>query len=92
MVAEKSFCLSLQVDSVEAVLELCGFVDALLQGLMDAPGELWATERARLLVQLLCACHQCLKLNGDCRPLLSLIQQLLSSCKVRCIFIRCWMS
>ncbi|XP_032439079.1 focadhesin isoform X2 [Xiphophorus hellerii] len=72
----------LQVDSVEAVLELCGFVDVLLQGLMDAPGELWATERARLLVQLLCACHQCLKLNGDCRPLLSLIQQLLSACKV----------
>ncbi|XP_043953730.1 focadhesin isoform X1 [Gambusia affinis] len=72
----------LQVDSVEAVLELCGFVDSLLQGLMDAPGELWATERARLLVQLLCACHQCLKLNGDCRPLLSLIQQLLPACKV----------
>uniref|UniRef100_A0A3P9NBD4 Focadhesin n=1 Tax=Poecilia reticulata TaxID=8081 RepID=A0A3P9NBD4_POERE len=81
MMAEKSFCLSLQVDSVEAVLELCGFVDALLQGLMDAPGELWAMERARLLVQLLCACHQCLKLNGDCRPLLSLIQQLLPACK-----------
>uniref|UniRef100_A0A087XI00 Focadhesin n=1 Tax=Poecilia formosa TaxID=48698 RepID=A0A087XI00_POEFO len=71
----------LQVNSVEAVLELCGFVDALLQGLMDAPGELWATERARLLVQLLCACHQCLKLNGDCRPLLSLIQKLLPACK-----------
>ncbi|XP_054914412.1 focadhesin isoform X2 [Poeciliopsis prolifica] len=72
----------LQVDSVEAVLELCGFVDALLQSLLDAPGDLWATERARLLVQLLCACHQCLKLNGDCRPLLSLIQQLLPACKV----------
>ncbi|XP_012735632.2 focadhesin [Fundulus heteroclitus] len=72
----------LQVDSVEALLELCGFVDTLLQGLMSASGELWTTERARLLVQLLCACHQCLKLNGDCRPLLNLIQQLLPTSKV----------
>lgn len=79
----------MQVDSVEAVLELCGFVDALLHGLMDAPGERWTTERARLLVQLLCACQQCLKLNGDCRPLLILMQQLLPACKVGRFFIRC---
>ncbi|KAM4714416.1 focadhesin isoform 2-T3 [Anableps anableps] len=72
----------LQVDCVEAVLELCGFVDALLQGLTSASGELQTTERARLLVQLLCACQQCIKLNGDCSPLLSLIQQLLPACKV----------
>ncbi|XP_038155293.1 focadhesin [Cyprinodon tularosa] len=71
-----------QVDSVEAVLELSGFVDILLQGLMEASGELWETERVRLLVQLLCACHQCLRVNGDCRPLLNLMQQLLPACKV----------
>uniref|UniRef100_A0A3B5A296 Focadhesin n=1 Tax=Stegastes partitus TaxID=144197 RepID=A0A3B5A296_9TELE len=68
----------MQVDSVEAVLELCGFVDALLQGLIGASGERWKTERSGLLLQLLCACQRCLKLNGDCRPLLNLIQQLLS--------------
>ncbi|MED6274371.1 hypothetical protein CHARACLAT_015768 [Characodon lateralis] len=72
----------LQVDSMEAVLEMCGFVDTLLQSLIGAPGELWTSERPRLLVQLLCACHQCLKLNGDCRLLLNLIQQLLPACKV----------
>uniref|UniRef100_A0A7N8WSZ9 Focadhesin n=1 Tax=Mastacembelus armatus TaxID=205130 RepID=A0A7N8WSZ9_9TELE len=65
------------LDSVEAVLELGGFFDALLQGLLQGPTERWRTERARLLLQLLCACQRCLNLNGDCRPLLSLIQQLL---------------
>uniref|UniRef100_A0A7N8Y4K1 Focadhesin n=1 Tax=Mastacembelus armatus TaxID=205130 RepID=A0A7N8Y4K1_9TELE len=67
----------MQLDSVEAVLELGGFFDALLQGLLQGPTERWRTERARLLLQLLCACQRCLNLNGDCRPLLSLIQQLL---------------
>nr|XP_033465601.1 focadhesin [Epinephelus lanceolatus] len=71
----------MQVDSVEAVLELCGFVDTLLQGLVPACEERWRTERAGLLLQLLCACHRCLKLNGDCRPLLSLLQQLLHACQ-----------
>ncbi|XP_028988970.1 focadhesin isoform X2 [Betta splendens] len=71
----------MQVDSVEAVLELCGFVDALLQGLLQAPEASWRKERAELLLQLLCACHRCLQLNGDCRPLLSLMQQLLPSCR-----------
>uniref|UniRef100_A0AAQ5YU84 DUF3730 domain-containing protein n=1 Tax=Amphiprion ocellaris TaxID=80972 RepID=A0AAQ5YU84_AMPOC len=71
----------MQVDSMEAVLELCGFMDALLQGLIRASGDCWKTERAGMLLQLLCACQRCLKLNGDCRPLLNLIQQLLSSCQ-----------
>ncbi|XP_051799781.1 focadhesin isoform X3 [Acanthochromis polyacanthus] len=71
----------MQVDSMEAVLELCGFVDTLLQGLIRASGDRWKTERAGMLLQLLCACQRCLKLNGDCRPLLNLIQQLLSSCQ-----------
>ncbi|XP_069034005.1 focadhesin isoform X1 [Embiotoca jacksoni] len=66
----------MQVDGVEAVLELCGFVDALLRAL-GASGESWRAERAELLLQLLCACQRCLQLNGDCRPLLSLMQQLL---------------
>ncbi|XP_039996604.1 focadhesin [Xiphias gladius] len=71
----------MQVDSVEAVLELCGFMDALLQGLVRASEEPWRTERARLLLHLLCACQRCLKLNGDCRPLLNLLQQLLPACQ-----------
>ncbi|KAI3375862.1 hypothetical protein L3Q82_004137 [Scortum barcoo] len=71
----------MQVDSVEAVLELCGFVDALLQGLVRAPEERWRTESVGLLLQLLCACQRCLKLSGDCRPLLSSVQQLLPACQ-----------
>ncbi|XP_076581516.1 focadhesin [Chaetodon auriga] len=71
----------MQVDSVEAVLELCGFVDALLQGLIPASGDRWRTERVGLLLQLLCACQRCLTLNGDCRPLLNLLQQLLPACQ-----------
>ncbi|XP_045921800.1 focadhesin [Micropterus dolomieu] len=71
----------MQVDSVEAVLELCGFVDSLLQGLVLAPEQRWRTERVGLLLQLLCACQRCLKLNGDCRPLLNSLQQLLPACQ-----------
>ncbi|XP_037537542.1 focadhesin [Nematolebias whitei] len=71
----------LQLDDVEAVLELCGFVDALLQGLLRVSGESWTRERVGLLLQLLCACQRCLKLNGDCRPLLDLMQQLLPACQ-----------
>ncbi|KAM9335629.1 focadhesin [Symphorus nematophorus] len=71
----------MQVDSVEAVLELCGFMGTLLQGLIVASEERWRTERAGLLLQLLCACQRCLSLNGDCRPLLHLLQQLLPACK-----------
>ncbi|XP_071334354.1 focadhesin [Trachinotus anak] len=71
----------MQVDSVEAVLELCGFTDALLQGLARASEEQRRTERASLLLDLLCACQRCLKLNGDCRPLLNLLQQLLPACQ-----------
>ncbi len=66
---------------MEAVLELCGFVDALLHGLFAASEERWRTERVELLLQLLCACQRCLSLNGDCRPLLSLLQQLLPACQ-----------
>ncbi|XP_068443622.1 focadhesin [Clinocottus analis] len=67
----------MQVDSAEAVLELCGFADALLQGLVLAPEERWRAERVGLLLQLLCACQRCLELNGDCRPLLCVLQRLL---------------
>lgn len=76
-----------QVDSMEAVLELCGFVDVLLQSLIQASEEQWRTERTGLLLQLLCACQRCLGLNGDCRPLLCLMQQLLPCCqRVRIFF------
>ncbi|KAM8747268.1 focadhesin [Acanthopagrus schlegelii] len=71
----------MQVDSVEAVLELCGFISALLQGLVSASEEHWRAERVGLLLQLLCACQRCLSLNGDCRPLLSLLQKLLPVCQ-----------
>ncbi|XP_053199817.1 focadhesin [Scomber japonicus] len=71
----------MQVDSVEAVLELRGFMDTLLQGLAGASEERWRTERVGLMLQLLCACQRCLKLSGDCRPLLSLMQQLLPACQ-----------
>uniref|UniRef100_A0A8C4I042 Focadhesin n=1 Tax=Dicentrarchus labrax TaxID=13489 RepID=A0A8C4I042_DICLA len=71
----------MQVDCVEALLELCGFADALLQGLVPASEKRWRTESVGLLLQLLCACQRCLQLNGDCRPLLSLIQQLLPACQ-----------
>uniref|UniRef100_A0A669B4I4 Focadhesin n=1 Tax=Oreochromis niloticus TaxID=8128 RepID=A0A669B4I4_ORENI len=69
--------LSLQVDSVEAVLELCAFVGALLQDLTGTSGDQWKPEKAVLALQLLCACRRCLELNGDCRPIIGLIQQLL---------------
>ncbi|XP_074555425.1 focadhesin [Halichoeres trimaculatus] len=71
----------MQVDGVEAVLELSGFVDALLQGLLSSSEERCRSERARLLLQLLCASQLCLKLNGDCRPLLSSLHRLLLVCK-----------
>lgn len=71
----------MQVDSVEALLELCGFFSALLQRLVSAPEERWRAERVGLLQQLLCACRRSLLLNGDCRPLLSLMQQLLPACQ-----------
>ncbi|KAF1380319.1 hypothetical protein PFLUV_G00162410 [Perca fluviatilis] len=83
----------MQVDSVEAVLELCGFLGALLQGLAPAPDPTaalapapapehrWRSQRVGLLLQLLCACQRCLKLNGDCRPLLNVLQQLLPACQ-----------
>lgn len=68
---------------MEAVLELCEFVAALLQTLL-AFEERWRKERAELLLQMLCVSHRCLVINGDCRPLLSLMQQLLPHCHVRC--------
>ncbi|XP_063756490.1 focadhesin [Eleginops maclovinus] len=71
----------MQVDSVEAVLEFCGFVDALLQVMVLAPEQRWRSERVGLILQLLCACRRCLSLNADCRPLLSLLQQLLPACQ-----------
>ncbi|XP_024143659.1 focadhesin isoform X1 [Oryzias melastigma] len=71
----------MQLDRVEAALELSVFADALLQKLTRASGEFWIRERTSLLLQLLCACQRCLKLNTDCRPLLDLIQQLLPICQ-----------
>ncbi|XP_056883084.1 focadhesin [Takifugu flavidus] len=70
----------MQVDNMEAVLELCEFVAALLQTLL-AFEERWRKERAELLLQMLCVSHRCLVINGDCRPLLSLMQQLLPHCR-----------
>uniref|UniRef100_A0A3B3ZXC9 Uncharacterized protein n=1 Tax=Periophthalmus magnuspinnatus TaxID=409849 RepID=A0A3B3ZXC9_9GOBI len=46
----------LQIDSVEAVLELQAFVSALLLGLVGM-SERWEAERNALLLQLLCACE-----------------------------------
>lgn len=70
---------------MEAVLELCEFVAALLQTPPLALEERWRKERAELLLQLLCFSHRCLVINGDCRPLLGLMQQLLPHCHhVRC--------
>ncbi|XP_056156297.1 focadhesin [Lampris incognitus] len=69
----------MQVDSVEAVLELCGFVEALLPSLVGSPGARW--QSAQLALQLLCACQLSLKLSGDCRPLIHLIQRLLPTCR-----------
>uniref|UniRef100_A0A8C9XND2 Focadhesin n=1 Tax=Sander lucioperca TaxID=283035 RepID=A0A8C9XND2_SANLU len=61
----------MQVTQSTAVLELCGFLGALLQGLAPATEQRWRSQRVGLLLQLLCACQRCLKLNGDCRPLLN---------------------
>lgn len=66
---------------MEAVLEFCGFADALLQVLVQAPEVQWRSQRVGLLQHLLCACRCCLALNADCRPLLSLLQELLTSCR-----------
>ncbi|KAM4611436.1 focadhesin [Polymixia lowei] len=71
----------IQVDSVEAALELHSFVEALLPALVRSPGEYWRSERANLALQLLCACQLSLKLSGDCRPLLHLLQTLLPTCQ-----------
>ncbi|XP_054608420.1 focadhesin isoform X3 [Dunckerocampus dactyliophorus] len=69
------------VDCVEAVLELHGFVRALLPSLLQRCEEPWRSERVKILLQLLCTCQRCLMLNGDCRPLASLMMQLLPSCQ-----------
>ncbi|XP_056298140.1 focadhesin isoform X2 [Pseudoliparis swirei] len=67
----------MQVDSVEAVMELCGFADALLPGLVPPPERRWRAESGVLLLQLLVACQRCLQLDGDCRPLLGVLRRLL---------------
>lgn len=71
----------LQVDSLEAVVELCGFLAALLPVLGSAAGERWRSERTRLLLHLLCLCELCLSAGGDCRPVVGLMLQLLPSCQ-----------
>uniref|UniRef100_A0A6Q2YZ03 DUF3730 domain-containing protein n=1 Tax=Esox lucius TaxID=8010 RepID=A0A6Q2YZ03_ESOLU len=67
----------MQADSVEAMLELQCLVEALIPALEGALGGRWRTERARLALQLLCACQLGLELSGDCRPLLQLLHQLI---------------
>lgn len=71
----------LQVDSLEAVVELCGFLAALLPVLGSAAGEPWRSERTRLLLHLLCLCELCLGVGGDCGPVVGLMLQLLPSCQ-----------
>lgn len=73
--------LWLQVDSLEAVLELRGFLAALLPVLGPAAGERWRTERSSLLLHLLCLCQLCLTAGGDCGPAVGLLQQLLPMCR-----------
>ncbi|KAM6949612.1 focadhesin-like [Aplochiton taeniatus] len=70
----------MQIDSVEAVLELTSFVQALLPTIIRSQGEQWRCERSRLALQLLCACQLSLKLSGDCRPLLQILHQLVPNC------------
>lgn len=66
---------------MDAVLELCGFLAALLPVLGSAAGERWRTERSRFLLHLLCLCQLCLTAGGDCRPVVGFMQQLLASCE-----------
>ncbi|XP_075896591.1 focadhesin isoform X2 [Nelusetta ayraudi] len=70
-----------QVDSLEAVVELCGFLAALLPVLASAAGEPCRSERTRLLLHLLCLCELCLRVGGDCGPVVGLMLQLLPSCR-----------
>lgn len=68
-------------------MELCELVAALLQSPLVSE-ERWTKERAELLLQLLRVSHRCLVLNGDCRPPLRLMQQLLPLCRqVRCVVL-----
>ncbi|XP_048826033.1 focadhesin [Brienomyrus brachyistius] len=69
----------MQVDSITAVLELSQFIEALCPTLLAGEGG-WGPQCAQLALQLLCACHLCLELGGDCSPLLRLIQRLLPAC------------
>uniref|UniRef100_A0A8C5EA82 DUF3730 domain-containing protein n=1 Tax=Gouania willdenowi TaxID=441366 RepID=A0A8C5EA82_GOUWI len=73
--------MTLCLQHLEAVLELCGFVDALLPHLLRVTGDGWRTQKVQLLLWLLCICQRCLKFNGDCRPVLHLMQQLLPACQ-----------
>ncbi|XP_046905303.1 focadhesin isoform X1 [Hypomesus transpacificus] len=67
----------MQVDTVEAVLEIQSFVEALLPTLGRASRDCWRSMRACLILQLLSACRLSLKLIGECHPLLRLLQRLL---------------
>uniref|UniRef100_A0A8C4YVW1 Focadhesin n=1 Tax=Gadus morhua TaxID=8049 RepID=A0A8C4YVW1_GADMO len=71
----------MQVDSMEAVLELQGYGEVLLPSLERAPGPRWRAESARLALLLLCACKLSLQLSGDCRIFLQLIHRLLPTCR-----------
>ncbi|KAM9424589.1 focadhesin isoform 2-T2 [Pholidichthys leucotaenia] len=59
----------MQVESVDVVMEVTTFVDALLQEVNSCATERWRNQSGELLVQLLCLCQQCLQFNGDCRGL-----------------------
>uniref|UniRef100_A0A3P9A7H9 DUF3730 domain-containing protein n=1 Tax=Esox lucius TaxID=8010 RepID=A0A3P9A7H9_ESOLU len=63
-------------DSGQSPVLQC-LVEALIPALEGALGGRWRTERARLALQLLCACQLGLELSGDCRPLLQLLHQLI---------------
>ncbi|XP_030636113.1 focadhesin [Chanos chanos] len=69
----------MQVDSAMAVVEIGCLAEAVCPALLS-DSELWRTERAKLALQLLCACQVSLELGGELRPLLHTLQQLLPSC------------
>ncbi|XP_077401098.1 focadhesin isoform X2 [Vanacampus margaritifer] len=69
------------VDGVEAVLELHWFVRALLPSLSEKHEELWRSERAGLLLHLMCACQSSLSFSGDFRPLVGLMAELIPTCR-----------
>lgn len=72
------------METAEAALELCELAAALLRSPL-AWEERWRGERVGLLLHLLGVSRRRLTLQGDCRPPVRLMQQLLPLCRqVRC--------